>query len=103
MADDATLGELGRRLDASMRDVRDDMERTDRRLDKKVDVEIYQVQHQAIVKEIADLKADNRALRVERLRDAEKVATMRRWLISAVIIPMVAVLLAYMLSKGGSG
>lgn len=102
MADEPTPGELGRRLDDRMRDVRDDVERIDRRIDGRVDAQLYQVQHQAVLKEIADLKADNAALRAERIRDAEKVAAMRRWLISAVIVPLVAVLLAYVLSKGGT-
>jgi alkylation response protein AidB-like acyl-CoA dehydrogenase len=103
MADEPTLGELGRRLDDRIRDVRDDLERADRRIDTRVDGQVYQVQHQAVMKEIADLKADNAALRAERLRDAEKVAAMRRWLIGAVIVPIVAVLLAYLLTKGSTG
>lgn len=103
MADEPTPGELGRRLDDRIRDVLADIDRIDRRLDRKVAADVYEVQQQAVMKEIADLKADNAAIRAERLRDAEKVAAMRRWLIGAVIVPIVAVVLAYLLTRGGTG
>jgi hypothetical protein len=98
-----TPGEVNRRLDDRIGDVRDDIDSLGRRMDGKVDAAVYQVQHTAVMKEIADVKADNAALRAERVRDAEKVAAMRRWLIGAVIVPLVAVVLAYVLSKGGAG
>lgn len=92
MGDEPTLGELSRRIDG-----------LDRRIDGKVDAQLYQIQHAALLQEIAELKAENVALRAERVRDGEKLATMRRWWIGTVIVPLVAVLLAYVLSKGGNG
>lgn len=99
---DPTPGELGRRLDDRIRDVRDDIAQLGRRVDRKVAQDVYDVQHTAVMNAITELKAENAALRAERLRDAEKLAAMRRWWLGTVVVPLVAVLMAYVLSKGGS-
>lgn len=96
MADEPTLGELGRRLDDRIRDVRDDITQLGKRIDDKVDSRIYQIQHDALATRMTALEA-------LRTQDAARVAATRRWLIGAVIVPVVAVLLAYLLSKGGTG
>jgi len=94
--DEPTLGELGRRLDDRIRDVRDDITQLGKRIDDKVDARIYQIQYDALAARLA-------ALETLRTQDAARVAATRRWLIGAVIMPLAAVLLAFLLSKGGSG
>lgn len=96
MADEPTLGELGRRLDDRFGELRQDLAEVRRSLDKKVDVTVYQIQHDALRDRLAALEA-------LRAQDAARVAATRRWLIGAVVMPVVAILLAYILSKGGSG
>ncbi|WP_031516760.1 hypothetical protein [Streptomyces sp. NRRL F-5123] len=95
MADDLTLGELGRRLDDRIADVRDDIAAIGRRVDGRVAQDVYQVQHEAVLARLT-------ALETLRTQDAARVAGTRRWLIGAVVVPLVAVLLAYVLTKGGS-
>jgi hypothetical protein len=103
VGDEPTLGELGRRLDDRISDVRDDIAQLGRRLDGKVDAALYEVKHTALIKEVSDVKAETAALRAERVQDANRVANTRRWLIGAVIVPLVVVLLAYLLPMGGKG
>ena len=95
MADEPTLGELGRRLDDRITDVRDDIAQLGRRIDDKVDTRVYQIQHDALASRVTTLEA-------QRVADAARVAGTRRWLIGVVIVPIVAVVLAYMLSRGGA-
>lgn len=103
MPDEPTLGELGRRLDDRITDVRDDIAQLGRRVDSKVDAALYEVKHQAVLKEIADLKAALVRLQTQRDQDASRVAATRRWLIGTVIVPIVGILLAYLLTIGGKG
>lgn len=97
-----TPGEVNRRLDDRFGELRQDISDLARRVDGKVSQDVYQLQINALTRENTDLKAELAAMRAERARDAEKVAAMRRWWIATVIVPLVAVLLAYVLSKGGS-
>lgn len=99
---DPTTGEVNRRLDDRTKELRQDLVDLGRRVDGKVSQDVYQIQHAAVMNEIAGVKAENAALRAERLRDAEKLAAMRRWWLGTVVVPLVAVLMAYVLSKGGS-
>lgn len=99
---DPTAAEVNRRLDDKFGEVREDLANLGRRVDGKVSQDVYQLQHTSLLSQIADLKAENAALRAERAQDAARVAATRRWLIGAVIVPIVAVLLAYMLSRGGA-
>jgi len=95
MADEPTVGEVIRRFDDRFTDLRDDIQQLGRRLDAKVSQDLYNLRHEALtarVKALEDLRA----------KDAERLAATRRWLIGAVIMPLVAVLLAYVLSRGGS-
>jgi hypothetical protein len=94
--DEPTLGEIGRRLDDRIGDVRDDIAQLGRRIESKVDAELYRVERDA-------LRDRMTALETQRTQDAARVAATRRWLIGAVIVPLVGVLMAYLLSKGGSG
>ena len=86
MTDEPTLGEVVRRFEDRFTDIRDDIQQLGRRLDEKVDAKVYDLRHEALTTRVS-------ALETLREKDADKVAATRRWLIGAVIIPLVAVLL----------
>lgn len=96
MPDEPTLGEVVRRFEDRFTDLRDDIAQLGRRLDGKVSQDVYDLRHDAVTNRV-------KALEAQREKDAERLAATRRWLIGAVIMPLVTVLLAYLLSKGGSG
>ncbi len=100
---DPTAAEVNRRLDDRFGELRQDITDLGRRVDGKVSQDVYGVQHTALLNQIADLKAENAALKAERSRDAERLAATRRWLIGVVIVPILAVLLPTLLSMGGKG
>lgn len=90
MADDPTLGEVVRRFDERFADVRDDIAQLGRRLDEKVDQRIYDLRHEALASRVTTLET-------LREKDAEKLVATRRWLIGAVIVPLIGVLLPVIL------
>ena len=97
MADEPTLGEVVRRFDDRFTDVRDDIAQIGRRLDEKVDQRIYDLRHEALASRVA-------ALETLREKDTEKLVATRRWLIGAVIVPLVGILLpVIILLTRGSG
>lgn len=96
MADEPSLGELGRRLDDRFGEVRQDLADMGRRIDNKVSQDVYQIQHDAVRDRLT-------ALETLRTQDAARVAGTRRWLIGAVIVPIVVVVLAFVLGRGGGG
>lgn len=96
MADEPTLGELGRRLDDRITDVRDDIAQLGRRIDDKVDARVYQIQYEAVAARLT-------AIETQRVEDAARISATRRWLIGVVIVPLVAVLLPILLTMGGKG
>lgn len=96
MPDEPTLGEVVRRFEDRFTDLRDDIQQLGRRLDGKVSQDLYDLRHEAVTHRVT-------ALETMREKDAERLAATRRWLIGAVVVPLVTVLLAYLLSKGGAG
>lgn len=96
MPDEPTLGEVLRRFDDRMADVRDDIAQIGRRLDEKVDQRIYDLRHEALTARVATLET-------LREKDAERLVATRRWLIGAVIVPLVGILLPViiLLARGG--
>ncbi|MGJ5831443.1 hypothetical protein [Streptomyces ossamyceticus] len=86
MPDEPTLGEVVRRFEDRFTDVRDDIQQLGRRMDEKVDQRIYDLRHEALAARVATLET-------LREKDAEKLVATRRWLIGAVIVPLVGILL----------
>ncbi|MGW1119246.1 hypothetical protein ACWD5B_19395 [Streptomyces tanashiensis] len=86
MTDEPTLGEVVRRFEDRFTDIRDDIQQLGRRMDDKVDQKVYDLRHEVLATRVA-------ALETVREKDAEKLVATRRWLIGAVVIPLVAVLL----------
>lgn len=90
MPDGLTLGELARRLDDRTGDIRDDIKALSEEMGKKVDQRLYDIRHDALAARVATLET-------LREKDAEKLVATRRWLIGAVIVPLVGVLLPVIL------
>lgn len=95
MPEEPTLGEAVRRLEDRFADLREDLQGFGRRLDDKVDQKIYDLRHEALAQRVATLET-------LREKDAEKIVATRRWLIGAVIVPLIGILLPVilLLSKG---
>ncbi|GFE20004.1 hypothetical protein [Streptomyces nigrescens] len=86
MSDEPTLGEVVRRFEDRLADVRDDIQQLGRRLDTKVSQDVYDLRHEALAARVSTLET-------LREKDAERIVTTRRWLIGAVIVPLVGILL----------
>lgn len=96
MADDPTLGELARRMEDRLADVRDDIQQLLRRMDEKVDQRLYDLRHEALTQRVSTLET-------LREKDAEKLVATRRWLIGAVIMPLISILLPVVILLMGAG
>lgn len=97
MPEEPTLGEVVRRFDERFADVRDDIQQLGRRMDEKVDQRIYDLRHEALTARVGTLET-------LREKDTEKLVATRRWLIGAVIVPLVGILLpVIILLTRGSG
>ncbi|MFD9564334.1 hypothetical protein [Streptomyces sp. NPDC059994] len=90
MPDEPTLGELARRFEDRLTDVREDIQQLGLRLDKKVDRELYDLRHEALTARVTTLET-------LREKDTEKLVATRRWLIGAVIVPILGILLPVIL------
>jgi hypothetical protein len=95
VTDEPTLGEVVRRFEDRFVDLRDDIQQLGRRMDEKVDQRIYDLRHEALGARVATLET-------LREKDAERLVTTRRWLIGAVIVPLIGILLPViiLLSRG---
>jgi hypothetical protein len=89
------LGEVVRRLEDVRQDLREDMRELAKRLDAKVNQETYDLRHTALLERVAALESKSE-------RDAERVAATRRWLIGAVLVPLLGIILpiAVLLLRG---
>lgn len=97
MPDEPTLGEVQRRMEQRFTDLKEDLVDFRGRLDRKVDMEIYNLRHEALLARVSTLET-------LREKDAERIVATRRWLIGAVIVPLIGVLLPViiLLVQGGS-
>ncbi|MEU9792870.1 hypothetical protein AB0E27_19970 [Streptomyces sparsogenes] len=95
MADEPTLGEVQRRVEQGFIDLKDDMRELGARLDSKVDAQVYDLRHETLTQRVTTLET-------LREKDAEKIVATRRWLIGAVVVPLIGVLLpiVIMLTRG---
>ncbi|MFD9150601.1 hypothetical protein ACFWDF_25660 [Streptomyces diastaticus] len=97
MADEPTLGEVVRRFEDRLTDVRDDIQQLGQRIDKKVSQDVYDLRHEALTARVATLEA-------KREQDAERLVATRRWLVGAVVVPLIGVLLPVIIMlAGGTG
>lgn len=97
MPDEPTLGEVVRRFEDRFTDVRDDIKALGDRIDTKVSQEVYDLRHEALASRVTTLET-------LREKDAERIVATRRWLIGAVVVPLVGILLpVIILLTRGSG
>lgn len=96
MSDEPTLGEVVRRFEDRLADVRDDIQQLGIRIDSKVSKELYDLRHDALAQRVTTLET-------LREKDAERIVATRRWLIGAVLVPLIGALLPLiiMLTQGG--
>ena len=114
MPDEPTASELARRLDERFADVRDDVRGMEARLDKKVTLERYAYEQQARDEVHRQLTERVRAIEVARKDEAdrrqleaqaalERRAADRRLIFTALIAPVLLLLLGVYLSSKGAG
>jgi hypothetical protein len=107
-------GELARRLEAVHQDLKDDFREVVRRLDSKVSVERYQLEKEATadrerhlveriraIEEAREKEAQDR--QVAEQRAADRRASDRRMIFTALIAPVLMLLLTLYLSSRGAG
>lgn len=90
MADEPTLGEVVRRFEDRFADVREDIQQLGHRMDEKVDQRIYDLRHEALSARVGTLET-------LREKESEKLVATRRWLIGAVVVPLIGILLPVIL------
>lgn len=98
-----TIGELARRFDDRFADMRDDVKAIGERIDSRVSLERYQLEQQARDKDFKELTERIKALEEagrekERQRQAD-----RRLIFSALIVPVLLVILTVYLQAKGAG
>lgn len=104
MADEPSLGELGRLIQLMRGDIRDDMAQINSRLDRMVSTDVYGVEKAALERAIADVKKDVETVQTQRLTDADRVTQTRRWMFASVIVPVLGLILPVVFFlAGGKG
>ncbi|WP_037576826.1 hypothetical protein [Phaeacidiphilus oryzae] len=100
MPDELTLGELGRRLADMHGDLKEDIKTLSGRVDGKVSADVLALQqaaqderHKALAERVTSMEA-------ARAADARRIHETRRWLIAAVIIPILAIIIPLLATKG---
>ncbi|MFM9373286.1 hypothetical protein [Streptomyces sp. Da 82-17] len=101
MADEPSLGELWRLIEAMRGDVRDDMSQINARLDRLVSADVYAVEKAAMAKDISDLGETVKGIQRQREQDAERVTQTRRWVVASVIIPLLGLVMPVLLFLAG--
>ncbi|MEU0831308.1 hypothetical protein [Streptomyces sp. NPDC005969] len=114
MSDDPTLGEVMRRLEDVRADLKDDFRELGLRLDSKVSLERYQLEQVARdeslkllaervkgIEEAREQAAQNR--RDEAQRAADRRAADRRLIFTALIAPVLLLILTVYLNAQGAG
>jgi hypothetical protein len=110
--DDPSNGELARRLEAVHQDLKENFREIAQRLDAKVSVERYEIErrnrddvHVAIIERIAAIETaraeEQRKAQEARQKAADDRRADRRLIFSALVVPVLIVLLqAYLAAKG---
>lgn len=94
MTDEISSSELGRRLDDLSRDMKEDLAEILRRQDAYVLREVYAVERRA-----SDARLDHLERQIQNAEEQRK--QLFRWVISAVIVPTVALIVTVVLNVQG--
>ncbi|MFB4424794.1 hypothetical protein C5F59_027410 [Streptomyces sp. QL37] len=114
MPDEPTLGEVMRRLEDVRADLKDDFRELGLRLDSKVSLERYQLEQAArdeslklVVERVKGIEEareqEARAHREEEQRLADRRAADRRLIFTALVAPVLLLILTVYLSAQGAG
>lgn len=114
MADEPTLGEVVRRLEAIHADLKEDLREYGARLDKKVSVERYELErrgaddvHRQVIERVAAIESDRqqekRDAEQERRKVEDRRRADRRLIFTGLIVPVFLVVLQVYLSTRGAG
>jgi hypothetical protein len=114
VADEPTLGELARRLEAVHQDLKEDFRELAKRLDAKVSLERYDLERRNRDEVHVQMTERIAAIEEARRREAEQAAddrrtaaaqraSDRRLIFSALIVPVLIVLLQAWLTARGAG
>jgi hypothetical protein len=112
--EDPSNAELAHRIEAMRLDLKDDFRELAKRLDAKVSVERYELErraadavHVALIERVAAIEAaraqEKRDADVERRKVEDQRRADKRLIFSALIVPVLIVLLQVYLSSRGAG
>jgi hypothetical protein len=114
VADEPTLGEVVRRLEAIHADLKEDLREYGTRLDKKVSVERYEIErrtadevHRQVIERLAQIESaraqEQRDADLERRKREDERRGDRRLVFSCLIAPVLLLLLQAYLAARGAG
>lgn len=114
MADEPSNGELARRQEAMHVDLKEDLRDIARRLDGKVSVDVFKLEQAAqdravvqLLERITKIEEDRRQEAAQRETDRRAAAAQRaadrRLVLTALVVPVLLVLLQTWLSARGAG
>lgn len=114
MPEEPTLGEVARRLEAVHQDLKEDLRDVAARLDGKVSMEVYRLEQRSQERVNAQLAERIAALEEQRRQEAEQIearhrateaqrASDRRLVFTALVAPVLLILLQVYLTARGAG
>lgn len=103
MSDDPSLGELGRRIEALHQAVREGDAQLNARLDRMVSAEVYAIEKAVNEQRDKDLLDRLKAVEQARKVDADRRAADRRLIFTALVAPVLLLLLNVYLNAKGAG
>lgn len=114
MPDEPSNGELARRLEAVHQDLKEDLRENARRLDGKVSVDVFKLEQAAQDRAQQDLAMRTAAIEDARRREAEQRdedrrataaqrAADRRLILTALVVPVLLLVLEVWLNAKGAG
>lgn len=98
---EVTNAELARRLEAFRQDIHGDLAEIMRRQESYVLREVYAADQRRHEDLIQGLKVQMAAEKVERGREFERLRGQVKWLWSAVVMPLVALMISFLMQAGG--
>lgn len=103
MADEPSTGELARRLEAVHQDLKEDLRDIARRLDGKVSLDVFKLEQAAQDRATTALGERVKAMEEAARQQATQRAADRRLILTALVVPVLLVLLTAYLSTRGAG
>ena len=103
MADEPTLGELARRLAAVHADLKEDLGQVAGRLDGKVSSDVFELRLKALERDIATSAARAAEIEAGQAERDRRRAADRRLVLTALVAPLLLLLLqVYVSTRGAS-